>query len=164
MSTYAEGTTVSVENSRAEIEKLLRKHGASFFAAAQDNEHHRAMVLFVVGGAKYKLDIPLPTREQAQAEIRHRTQGNRDPDKHREQRERERWRAVLLMLKAKLELVALGVSTIDKEFMSQLVVHGSHTLGEVLPLLIQGGLLEQAKPMLGQGDTVSLALLQDEES
>jgi hypothetical protein len=59
-STFAKGTNVSVERSRAALDALLRKHGASSRVIGEDNEHCRAMVGFVLKGAKYRLNIPLP--------------------------------------------------------------------------------------------------------
>lgn len=39
MSRYAEGTDVPVERSKAQIEEILRRYGASAFASGWDKQH-----------------------------------------------------------------------------------------------------------------------------
>lgn len=50
-----------------------------------------------------------------------------------EQACRVQWRALVLVVKAKLEAVAAGISTIQEEFLSWVVVPGDgRTIGQVL--------------------------------
>lgn len=147
---YAEGTSVTAEKSRAELDTLLSKHGATQRAIMADDENEAAAVLFVLRERKYRLDIPMPKRstlpdptksdynqgkgidtprgwarmgvEQRKAWV------NRDID----QRCRERWRAVVLLVKAKLELVRLGISTVEREFLSDLVLPNGRTVAATL--------------------------------
>ena len=109
---YAEGTGVPVERSKAELDRLLSKHGATQRGVLVDDGASvgRALVMFTLDGRQYRIDVPLPTRKEF-------------PDgRQREQRTRERWRALILMVKAKLELCALGVSTVEREFLADLVL------------------------------------------
>jgi hypothetical protein len=47
---YAEGTTVPVEKSRADIERLLSRHGADQLGLISDTERGIAFVLFTIVG------------------------------------------------------------------------------------------------------------------
>lgn len=113
---YAAGTTVPVERSKAELDRILAKHGATQRGIVQDDEAWRAAVMFVMKGAQYRLEVPLPKGAEYQAIPRW------------EQACRERWRAVVLLVKAKLELARLGVSTVEREFMADLVLPNGQTL------------------------------------
>lgn len=60
MATFAKGTSVAVERSRAELDALLKKHGATSRVIGQDDEHDRAVVGFALAGGRFRLNIPLP--------------------------------------------------------------------------------------------------------
>jgi len=109
-SRYAEGTEVPVERSKAELDRILSKHGAGQRGILDDDVAGRAIVMFALEGRQYRIDVPLPSKKEFRAERQH------------EQRVRERWRALILMVKAKLELCALGVSTVEREFLADLVL------------------------------------------
>jgi len=117
---YAEGTGVPVERSKAELERLLTRHGASQRGIMEDDAIGRAIVMFTLEGRQYRIDVPLPTRKEFPEQRR------------REQRTRERWRALILMVKAKLELCALGVSTVEREFLADLVLPDGQRLHAAL--------------------------------
>jgi len=73
---------------------------------------------------------------------------------HHDQACRVRWRGVVLLLKGKLEIVRLGISTVEREFMADLVLPNGRTLG----LELAGKLAELAKGeapgrLLGMGDS-----------
>jgi hypothetical protein len=136
---YAEGTSVTVESSRAEIDRILAKHGATQRGVVCDDDKGRAAVMFVLHERAYRLEIPLPTLEAMMPScVAAQPRGwyGFSTDKRKawcrmqlDQKCRERWRAVVLLLKAKLELVRLGVSTIEREFLDALVLPGGETLG-----------------------------------
>lgn len=136
---YAEGTSVSVADSRAAIEKLVKTHGATGFASSWDRD--RYCIMFELRGRRVRFDVGAP-----------------DPKKYREQKkweaeERRRWRALLLILKAKLELVASGGTDFEAEFLANLVLRGGETLGaRLLPTLTE--VLDSGKmpPMLPRGN------------
>jgi hypothetical protein len=105
MARFAEGTSVSVEKSRAEIERLIVRYGAT--STAFMNAPGRSMIVFEANGRRIMFELPLPDRE----EKRFRNDGRgslRSPAKKLEAWEqacRQRWRALALFTKAKLEAV-----------------------------------------------------------
>jgi hypothetical protein len=61
-----------------------------------------------------------------------------DRNRNAEQVEREHWRALLLLVKAKLEFVAGGLSTVEREFLAHVVLPNGSTVGdEIAPRLEQ---------------------------
>lgn len=50
---------------------------------------------------------------------------------------RERWRALVLLVKAKLELVALGISTVEREFLADIALPDGRTVHEAMRELLQ---------------------------
>jgi len=141
---YAEGTSVPVERSRAELDALLAKRGASQRAIMSDEDNGCAAVLFVLHGRKYRLDIPMPkvTDDFPKPKpARWATMSMKDREtwreKERAQSERERWRAVVLCLKAKLELVRIGISSIEREFMADMVLPNGRTVAAMIESQIE---------------------------
>lgn len=135
--TYASGTSVPVERSRAEIDRVLSKHGATSRGVMCDDLEGQAIVAFALSGRHYSIHVPLP-RYDAFEMKKLPTRAfptKRTPEQQRaayEQACRERWRGVVLLLKAKLELVAMGVSTVEKEFLADLVLPGGGRLHDEL--------------------------------
>jgi hypothetical protein len=138
---YAEDTSVSVEKSRAEIEKLITRAGADQFASMISNE--KAMIGFSLHGKHVKFVLPLPSKIERR--FTHWKPGNsqdwrpRPPEKIYpawEQACRSRWRALALCIKAKLEAVEQGITTFEAEFLAHFVTPGGLTIGErVIPQL-----------------------------
>jgi hypothetical protein len=130
MSRYAEGTTVSVEKSRAEIEATLTRYGASAFAYAW--EGNRAMIEFAAKGRRIRFVLPLPS--QSEKRFTHTTRGRpRSQDAARkawEQACRQSWRALALVIKAKLEAVAAGITEFEDEFLANIVLPNGTTVSQ----------------------------------
>lgn len=105
---YAEGTQIAVEKTRAEIERLVKNHGATSFGSLSSTGS--ATILFEINGRRIRFELPVP-------EIRDLRQ--------REAEERRRWRCLLLSIKAKFETVANGIVAFDEEFLANIVVPGS---------------------------------------
>ena len=62
---------------------------------------------------------------------------------------RQRWRALLLVIKAKLEAVTAGISTIETEFLANIVLPDNTTAGEwMIPQIDQAYRTGQMPPML----------------
>jgi hypothetical protein len=55
---YAEGTTVTVERSKAEIEGTVRRYGATSFVSGYDE--HSAFVLFRANERMVRFHVPIP--------------------------------------------------------------------------------------------------------
>ena len=152
---YAENTSVSEEKTRAEIETILGRHGASHRAIATDEDAHLAQIAFVIRGRRYRLDVPLPSLPVCEPGKEPRGWWAWDHDrrqqwlrKQNEQERRARWRAVLLMLKAKLEWVRLGASSVEKEFLADMVLANGATMHVAVAQAIKHGLETGKSPML----------------
>jgi hypothetical protein len=131
---YAEGTAVPAEKSRAEIEKLLRKQGAVKFASGWDGD--RAMISFQLVARTVRIVLSFPPANDKR--FTHRPGSSylrRTPAQAMAAHEgevRRRWRALLLVLKAKLESVASGIATLEEEFMPWVVLPDGRTVGELM--------------------------------
>lgn len=127
---YAENTTVSVERSRLEIEKLLRKAGAQQYISGWDEEQGLGRIQCVLDGLYLRFNVFRPNPEAFA-----KTERGRKRDKERQakalaQEERRRWRGLLLIIKAKLELVETGQSTTQREFMADILLPDQTTIGD----------------------------------
>ena len=128
MAKFAEHTTVSVEKSRAEIERLLSRYGAKAFGyMATDTQ---ATLAFQASERHIRFSLKLPPESDFARDGRRQL---RTPDKRRDAREaacRRLWRALCLVIKAKLEAVASGVSVFEDEFMAHIVLPSGLTVSE----------------------------------
>lgn len=135
MARYAEGTTVSVTNSRGEITGILAKHGVQRQAWASEPEGDT--LHFELAGHSFRFRIVKPTRAEAWAMF----PNAREIEPKMEQEWRRRWRANVLLLKAKLEFADGEASTVMRELMPYAVLTDGRTLeeavltGDTVPLL-----------------------------
>lgn len=140
---YAEGTTVSPEKSRAEIERLVRQHGAVKVGSFSDQE--QAVVTFATADRMVKFSVPMPS-PQDPAMVK-RARGRRTwatPTAAQLQavcaaEERRRWRCLLLAIKAKLESVESRIETFDEAFLAHIVTPGGRTIIEEIHMIEKGG-------------------------
>lgn len=102
---YAEDTSVPVDRSKQELERLLRQHGAEGYATGWDPKEDR--VEFLWQGKQIRFILP---RLSASGRTR------------QEQLDRSRWRALVLVVKAKLEAVRSGIAVFEQEFLGFIVV------------------------------------------
>ncbi|MGB2953837.1 MAG: hypothetical protein WBB74_10690 [Gaiellaceae bacterium] len=118
-SRYAERTGIDQRQSRMELERILRRHGASELAFREDETS--AVVRFSLTGLYVEFVLPLPDRHSA--EFRRTSTGLlRTPEAQErayEQAVRQQWRALILVARGKLQAVDCGISTIDAEFSSR---------------------------------------------
>lgn len=132
---YAEGTSVPVEKSRAEIERLLSKHRCSKFLAGVDHDAHRATVQFQAHNRiiKFEIDLPDPADpkwKRMKGSYLQRTAAG--VQKVVAQAERTRWRALLLVIKAKLEAVESGIATFEDEFLAHVLLPNQQTVAQYI--------------------------------
>ncbi len=129
---YAESTSVSVESSKAEIERTLQRYGADQFMHGWTN--YQAVVSFKMNERHIKFLLTLPDRNDAQFQKtptgKKRTANQ--VEKEYEQACRQRWRALNLVIKAKLEAVAAGISAFEDEFMANIALPDGSTVGEFM--------------------------------
>lgn len=148
MPKYAVSTEVSVERSRAEIERVLDRYGARGFAYAKEGS--RAMIGFRVLdtdgrvlGVRMYLPLPDPADDQFALTPTGKARSREAALAGWEQACRSRWRALLLVVKAKLEAVDAGISTIEREFLPDLIMPDGRTVLEHIadqrPALEAGG-------------------------
>lgn len=128
---YANKTTVSTEKSKAEIETMLRRAGATgFMHGWQDT---RAMIGFDMQGKRVKFILSLP--DPGARRFTHSSRGPRGADashKEWEQACRSRWRALALVVKAKLEAVQAGITIFEDEFLAHIVLPSGQTVAEAI--------------------------------
>lgn len=130
--TYATGTPVPPERTRLDIERELMKRGASQFGYNHDQGGRRSVVAFTLKGLQVHMTLTQP-----------------DPAEHRftrtptgkprsttaaldayDQEVRRRWRALLLVVKAKLVAVDEGITTLEREFLADVVLANGRTVIE----------------------------------
>lgn len=126
--TYARGTDVPIERSRAEIEKTLQRYGASHFAYM--TEPTRAVIAFVANDRRIRFDLPLPPREQFALTAQGKQRTPPQIESARDQACREKWRALGLCIKAKLESVEAGIETFEDAFLAHVVMPDGQTVAE----------------------------------
>lgn len=129
---YAKGTTVSTDRSRAEIERTLMKYGADRFGYM--NERTKATIVFEFRSVSIKMDIPLPDLESKR--FQETSQGKqRHPDvafRDWEQETKRRWRSLALAIKSKMIMVEDEVTTFEREFLPYVVMPDGRTLGDII--------------------------------
>lgn len=130
MAKFAENTTVPVEKSRAEIEKLITRYGATSTAFMNAKGQGRAIVAFEANGRRIMFELKLPdvTEKRFQRDGRGSVlSADKRLDKW-EQACRQSWRALALVIKAKLEAVESGITSFEKEFYAHIVLPGGMTV------------------------------------
>lgn len=130
---YAEGTAVSVEKSRAEIESCVRRYGATGFISGWRNDD--AMITFEIKEKRIRFMLPLPSRtskEFTHTPSRGTRRDERSAYQAWEQACRQRWRALALAVKAKLEAVECGIASFEEEFLAYVVMPNGMTIGEAM--------------------------------
>lgn len=151
---YAKETSVSVERSRAEIEKLVGKYGATRFASLLEDGY--AAILFEAQHRRVQFELPLPSRKDfGKAQVRGHWRA-RTPEQQAqawEQACRQRWRALALVIKAKLEAVESGITTFEDEFLAHIILPGQGgTVGKWFKTQLENTYKTgKLPPMLGAG-------------
>lgn len=129
MPKYAETTAVSSDRSRAEIERVLTRYGASRFMYGWDQES--AVIAFEMHGRRIQFRLPLPARdaEEFTQTPTGRQRAAAQAAEAYEQAVRQRWRALALVIKAKMEAVDAGITVFEDEFMAHIVLPSGETVG-----------------------------------
>lgn len=130
---YAAQTEVSVEKSRAELERTLARYGATHFGYMSYPEG--AAVQFVIAKKAVRFVVPLPSKadkafthcQPPRAYIMRTAEAS---SKLWEQACRQKWRALNLVVKAKLEAVDAKITTMEEEFLAHFVMPNGQTYGQ----------------------------------
>ena len=130
MPRYASDTSVSVSNSKAEIERTLERYGASQFMSGWDAE--RALIAFTMCGRQIRFVLPIPDRNDSEFTETPTGKERAEAAAYRawEQACRQRWRALTLVIKAKLEAVESGIAVFEDEFMANIVLPNGRTVSD----------------------------------
>jgi hypothetical protein len=148
VSRYAADTSVSVANSKAEIERIIERYGATGFMSGWSAS--QAMIAFAMRERQIRFVLSMPDRDER--EFTHHSKGLRTPEaahKAWEQACRQRWRALALVIKAKLEAVESGISVFDDEFMANIVMSDGRTVSDhVRPKIAQSYETGSMPPLL----------------
>jgi hypothetical protein len=133
MRRYAEGTTVEVRSSQAEITGILMKHGVIRQAWASEPEGD--MLQFELAGHQYRIRIERPTTESLHAQWiadgKPPTTTKYLPSESQVNAEwRRRWRANVLLLKAKLEFAEGDDNAVVRELMPYALMTDGRTREE----------------------------------
>lgn len=139
MGRYASDTEVPVDRTRAQIESLLAKHGADAFGYA--TEGYRAMIRFNILsqdgnsrllGVQITLKLPDPSSPEFTKTSTGKDRERTAALKSWEQACRSSWRALHLVIKAKLEAAKIGISTLEREFMPDVLLPSGLTIGQAV--------------------------------
>lgn len=159
---YAEDTIVPADRSRAEIEKTLTRFGADTFGYGwQDGRAIITFRLAVKGQAVprcYRIELPLPKKPESTGDTWKtgaRGQMLRVTAKQRndayEQEVKARWRAVAAVIKSKLIAVEAGISSVEKEFLADLLLPSGERLGSWVQPQLERAYLNGNMPRLLPG-------------
>ncbi len=147
--TYARNTTVSAIRTRNEIEETLERYGADGFAYA--TQGNLATVIFAMENRQIRFVLELPDPKDFRL-TNHNPPRERSARAQREAHDqacRQKWRALLLVVKAKLEAVSAGISTLEAEFLANIVLPDNSSAGDwMLPQIDQAYRTGEMPPLL----------------
>lgn len=127
---FANGTSVPVEKTQAEISGMLMKVGASSFGHVTHVELRKAVIGFTFKNIQIEMCVGLPDPNDKKFNQWVRGRGYPSDSKKLElwnAEVRRRWRCLALALKAKLISVEDGVTTFETEFLPYMVMPNGKT-------------------------------------
>lgn len=143
---YAEGTNVTPLQTLEEIKRTLVRFGADRFGYYEDLES--TVVTFQVDNLRVALKMEHPSRQPFEKNSYGNPRKAHVVDADHEQAIRSRWRVLHLAIKAKLALVEEGISTVEREFLSDVVLPNGVSVEEYMrPVLA-----ESRRMALGSGE------------
>jgi hypothetical protein len=151
---YASKTSVSQARSRAELEELLQRFGADSFGYMIERrpEGEVAIVAFRVAGRHVRKTVLLPSRDDKRYKTSHggkRELTDAQAYKKWEQEGRRKWRSLVLLVKAKLVAIEEGDTTIEAEFLADIMMPDGYTIGETIgPRIAEAYETKKAIPLL----------------
>ena len=131
---YASGTNVSEERSRAEIQRILGRFDADQFGFMTDRSTGFAKLMFRYKAASFIFELPLATRDDDK--LRFTPRGKRRTDRQAGElaavENRRRWRSLCLAIKAMLVGVEDGIFQFGEVFMPYMVWGDGRTTAQTL--------------------------------
>lgn len=151
MPRYAAGTEVSSDRSRSEIERTLKRYGATAFAYAW--EGNTAQIAFKLAARQIQFRLPLPDPQAREFTLTPTGKARTTPaaEQAYEQAVRQRWRALALVIKAKLEAMEAGISTVENEFLANIALPDGRTVSDWLGPQLGAVYAKQTMPALMPG-------------
>lgn len=139
---FAEGTTVSIERSRYEIEALVTHRGATGFLAGYvqgEGGTIVARIQFALHNRMIRFELRLPPLSDFKKPSRGWRELTDGQAKDKMEAEHRRlWRALALGIKAKLELAGSGIETFEEVFLANIVTSDGGTVKDyVLPAIAE---------------------------
>jgi hypothetical protein len=135
---YAKQTQVPIQRSKAEIERLIQRYGATEIASGWRSD--KAAVQFRMNERHVRFILLLPQLSDFNTTASGRTRhgGSMAAQHAWEQACRQRWRALALTIKAKLESAESGIEEFESAFMGQIVMPNGKTISEqILPAIAE---------------------------
>jgi len=145
---YAQDTSVSVDRSKAEIERILIRYGATGFMYGWEAD--TAVIVFRAGGKMLRFVLILPARDDRKFSFTP-TGKRRTPASTLEAWEqacRQKWRALALVIKAKLEAVESGIETFEQAFLANIMLPDGQTVGQWMAPQVEQVYLTGVMPAL----------------
>lgn len=162
---YAENTTVSPEKSQVELIALLRKNGATECGLMQCEEGS-IRIVFAIAGRRVRICVEFETPDLLQQKVAsqrwseqprgwygwsHDRQRKWAEDQSRQQ-EMQRWRGLILIVKSKFEMIAMGQTTLEREFLADVLLPDGSTVYESVRWHIDQAYVTGEQPeLLGSG-------------
>ena len=158
---YAKSTDVPVSRSRDEIERTLTRFGATAFAYYA-NQSGEVAIQFEINRLRVMMRMRLPDRSDSafQRDSRGRQRAASAIERDWEQACRQRWRSLANGIKAKLALIDDGISTVEREFLGDILLPDGRTVAEVaLPQIAIAYETGEVPPMI-PGASVSARVIE----
>lgn len=132
MPKYAEGTSVSVGQSQAEIRNIIQKYKADQYMFGE--KPGMAIIGFVARGKQVRFSLPLPDpdSQEFRTTATGRARKGNSVNEAFEAEMRRVWRALALVIKAKFEAVSSGIVSYEQEFLPFFVLPGGATVAEIM--------------------------------
>lgn len=144
MSRFGDSTDVPVERTRAELDQLLSKAGATQRASYEDEETGIAAIQFRMAGRMVRLEVKTapassfdrkdwgPVNGAGEKTPGYKATRQKWRERQAQQAARASWRRLLLICKAKLEIIADGGSTLEREFLADVLLPDGRTVHQAL--------------------------------
>lgn len=147
---YAANTEVSVEKSRAELERTLARYGATHFGYMTSPQTTVVQFMCREKTVRFTLPLPDPNDERFTHCGKYKTRVRTDESARNEweQECRRSWRALNLVVKAKLEAVESGITSYEKEFLAHFVMANGQTFGDFAIPQVEQSLISRTMPAL----------------
>lgn len=143
---YAADTSVPVERSKSEVEKILQNYGADQFTSGWTEE--KAVLMFRLRGKYIRIEMPIAVYGKAKNKVNHLLSQDSVA-----QENRRRWRAMVLYVKAKLESVASEIVGFEEAFLAHIVLPNRQTVGQFMVQQIEAAYKGGDMPKMISGGT-----------